>query len=315
MPMETVKPTGRKTCLLVLGMHRSGTSALTGTLGLMGVTLPDLQVRGNESNVKGHFESLTALELNEELLAAMNSCWYDISSLNISHVSPPFLEEWKAKFETYLASEFDRTSLFALKDPRFSRLLQIVVEVLRDLDLSSRAIIAVRHPLEVARSLEIRDGIAPFHGINLWLRYMLDAELNSRGLIRMFSSYSGLLQDWSSTIDRIEDRLGVELPRRPATAATSVNEFLESSLRHSVFDSDEAEKGLSNYGDVIDCYRAMGALIRDPNDHDAMHNLDLIRGRFDQSASLWGGALTRYFSEFQGAQEELSGLNATKPAE
>jgi len=304
-PVKLAEPRDRKTCLLVLGMHRSGTSALTGTLGLMGAALPELLVLSNKSNVKGHFESLTALELNEDILAAMNSCWHDIASIEISDLDPIFLEEWKTRLLAYLRTELSKTSLFVLKDPRLSRILPLAVSVLRDLSASSRAIICLRHPLEVARSLERRDGIAPAHGIGLWLRYMLDAELNSRDLVRIFLDYSALLQDWRSTIHQIEEQLGVVLPKRPATAANSINEFLDKALRHNFAGSDESKDGLWSYSLAITCYQALTALTRNPNDQNAMHKLDLIRSKFDEPAFLFGAPLKIYFSEIRDMRKRL----------
>ena len=57
--------------ILVLGMHRSGTSALTRMLNILGCALPDNLLGSNQSNPEGHWESLRAIEINDALLAAL----------------------------------------------------------------------------------------------------------------------------------------------------------------------------------------------------------------------------------------------------
>ena len=46
----------KRRAIIVLGMHRSGTSALAGVLGLLGARLPARQLPANFANPKGYFE-------------------------------------------------------------------------------------------------------------------------------------------------------------------------------------------------------------------------------------------------------------------
>ena len=73
-----MNPDMKQTCILVPGMHRSGTSALTGTLYLLDVYLGKDLMPGNFANKKGYFENNTLFKINENLLSQINSSWDDV---------------------------------------------------------------------------------------------------------------------------------------------------------------------------------------------------------------------------------------------
>ncbi|VAW15575.1 hypothetical protein MNBD_ALPHA12-1015, partial [hydrothermal vent metagenome] len=74
----------QRTCILVLGMHRSGTSALTRVLSLAGATLPKrLLGSSDDSNPTGHWEPNILIEYHDKMLAELDSCWHDWRALNM----------------------------------------------------------------------------------------------------------------------------------------------------------------------------------------------------------------------------------------
>lgn len=73
-PAKTAKP---RTAYLVLGMHRSGTSAVTQLLALAGAQLPTNVMPGDEHNAKGYFEPWKIAIFNDERLRAAGSAWDD----------------------------------------------------------------------------------------------------------------------------------------------------------------------------------------------------------------------------------------------
>ena len=74
------QPKGRH-AILVLGMHRSGTSALAGMLSLCGASLPATLMPPADYNPKGFFESLSIFRAHQQLLAELGSSWDDQSPL------------------------------------------------------------------------------------------------------------------------------------------------------------------------------------------------------------------------------------------
>ena len=71
--------------ILIAGMHRSGTSALSRTLNLVGCAMSEVLVGGDQrGNERGHWESQRINELNNEILASAGSRWDDWEAINPS---------------------------------------------------------------------------------------------------------------------------------------------------------------------------------------------------------------------------------------
>lgn len=58
-----------KQVFIVLGMHRSGTSAFTKALEATGVELSENLMPSGKHNIKGHWEDLDVLKINESILS------------------------------------------------------------------------------------------------------------------------------------------------------------------------------------------------------------------------------------------------------
>src|SRR5689334_9439074 len=280
----------RRSCLVVLGMHRSGTSALTGAIGLLGAALPSDPFGSDPYNIKGHFEPSGVIEVDEQLLSALGASWYDLGPLNLSNLDPMVLDQFKAKFIQAIEASYNGASLFVLKEPRICRLFPLTQLALDDFGVGVRAIICVRDPREVAQSLVMRNGIDPgldlSHGFGLWLRYMLEAELPSRGLPRVFVDFSSLLEDWRDVVHKIEERLSIKLAGRHTNAANSVDEFLDRSLRHQRA-TEQTGKNSTGHSTAWLCYQAFQKLMCNPDDSDALQQLDLIRRTVEDAATIF----------------------------
>ncbi len=223
-----------KIALLVLGMHRSGTSAMAGLLGINGAGLPDDLMPAAADNPEGFFESLEVASLNDEILAQYGSVWDDVFSGAPGQCSGPIAETYYSRATALIAARFENHPIIALKDPRISLLSGFWRQVLRQCGYDPRYILMVRNPLEVAQSLTVRNGFSREKGLLLWSSYSLACERDTRGEHRVFVSYQGLSDDWRGTLDRIESALKVKLPKR--TAATSVlsDRFVQGELRHHI---------------------------------------------------------------------------------
>ncbi|MCK9533029.1 MAG: hypothetical protein M0R77_21365, partial [Gammaproteobacteria bacterium] len=68
----------KQTCILILGMHRSGTSALSGTLNILDVYLGSDLIKPMDQNPKGFYENTLLNGLNENLLKKIGSSWDDV---------------------------------------------------------------------------------------------------------------------------------------------------------------------------------------------------------------------------------------------
>jgi hypothetical protein len=225
-----------RTAYLVLGMHRSGTSAVTQVLALAGASLPHNVMTGDEHNAKGYFEPWKIAMFNDERLRAAGAAWDDVFAFPFRPLATRTERGWITRAEALFGEEYGDAGYPLLKDPRVTVLLPLWRTVLSDLDVAARCVIPVRHPLAVAGSLARRNGFSPEKSVLLWSAYMLAAEAYTRDLPRAFVSYDGLLADWRSEVGRIEAAHGAPLPRLTDRAAADISAFLTPELRHNAAD-------------------------------------------------------------------------------
>ena len=219
--------------LCVLGMRRSGTSAIAGLLHYLGVDLgKDLMPPGPD-NPKGFWEYGHAVAIHIGMLEVFST--YDIDFLPLAgnwlnHPDIPWYQEYLANA---LRRDFSGKRLWAFKDPRICRLLPVWPAVFSAIGADPRFILALRHPDEVAGSLLARSGIGYNEALLLWLGHTLEAELHTRGRRRMVVAYEQVLSDWRGQAARIATGLGVNWPNSAASAAKEINAFLDPALRHN----------------------------------------------------------------------------------
>lgn len=225
---------------LVLGMHRSGTSAATQLLALAGAELPQNVMPGDEHNAKGYFEPWKIAVFNDERLRAGGGAWDDPFTFPYRAFSKAQEAEWTTRALELYDAEFGQAWFPLLKDPRVSVLAPMWLTALKARKMPARAVIPVRHPLAVAGSLARRDGFPVEKSVLLWITYMLAAELYSRHMPRAFVGYDSLLADWRAEAARIEAAHGAPLPRLSEHAAHLIDGFLTSDLRHNAAQSDLA---------------------------------------------------------------------------
>jgi hypothetical protein len=215
--------------ILVLGMHRSGTSALTWLLGQLGATLPADAIAATGDNARGYWESQALVRADDQLLRVARSSWFDPRPLDLSRLPADGLRSRKMRIAEAVRSAWGDAPMLAVKDPRQCRFVPLVAEVLEREGIQPRAVLMLRSPAEIAHSLAARDGTTPAYAHPLWLRHMIDAERATRAMPRTVIAYEGLLSDWRSAVERLARLIGAE----PAAAdAARIEAFLDPALRH-----------------------------------------------------------------------------------
>lgn len=146
--------------VLLVGMHRSGTSCLAGCLQELGLHLGEVHVR-NPHNRKGNRERADVMRLNEALLVAQGGRW-DTPVPVASGTPEQCRERDRIVAELRAGGRF-----WGFKDPRTLFTLGFWREAIPH----PRLVGSFRRPLAVAASLNARDGFDNDRGLRLWMRY------------------------------------------------------------------------------------------------------------------------------------------------
>lgn len=222
----------KRYAFIILGMHRSGTSALTRILSLAGCSLPENLIGSTDGNQKGHWESATINEINNAILNSAGSSWQDWGAFSEDWYESPLAGEMTARVSSTISSEFGQSRLCVIKDPRISKIVPIWFEALQAVGIEPLPVLMFRHPDEVASSLFARNQINKEIGQLIWLRYTLDAEHATRGRPRSLVGYDKLLSDWKSCVSLISSTFDLKFPMPAAKMAPKVAGFLSPELRH-----------------------------------------------------------------------------------
>ena len=221
-------PRGRRIGVLVLGMHRSGTSALTRVLNLHGLALGPELMPAAADNPTGFWEHTGAVAIHERLLAALGMDWADPRPLPEDWQSTPAAREALAAIGALIDRDFAGHAAWAVKDPRLCRFVPLWRTAMQARGIDVGVVLVSRHPDEVAASLGARDGLPSGIAQLLWARYLLDAIAGSEGTKRHVLRYVDLIEDWRTSMAGIERTLDLALQADPA----AVDAFLQDGLRH-----------------------------------------------------------------------------------
>jgi hypothetical protein len=216
--------------VVILGMHRSGTSLVTRLVSLMGLALPhdeDLFV-GQRPNPRGHWESKSLVAFNNSLLEERDASWFcppSLSAKDVSRMLDRHASDARAKFHSAYTEQ-----PWVWKDPRTCVLLPFWSAV-----LGARAayVLVVRHPLEVSDSLARRNGYSPEVSLALWERYTREAMLGAAGRPMLVCTYDRVLADpmgWCEGLVAFLGGLGAPIEVVDGTLAGA---FTMDGLRHS----------------------------------------------------------------------------------
>lgn len=277
-----------RTAILVLGMHRSGTSALARVTNFLGATLPRRLLPANKTNPRGHWESAPLVALHDQLLAALDSSWDDWRTPGSRWKESDAAGRFAGRLRMAIDEEYGNAPLIVLKDPRICRTLPYWMSILEKSGIRSAPVIIVRNPLEVAESLRARDGMSFEKAMLLWLRHMLDAEFETRHLARNVVTFDALLEDWKLLAAQTAGRLGITWPRQPGDAAHDVREFLDLELHNHRATQAELEAHTEVPHWVKTAYRALTQLCDEPKGAEPKRELDRVRHAFAESAKIFG---------------------------
>ena len=223
-----VRRTSAETALVVLGMHRSGTSAVTGALGLCGAWAGDESelTSANAENPRGFWERRDVRRICDHLLHTAEADWWKVASFDPASIPPAVLTEQRRAF-VGVVSALGEHDVWVVKEPR----LCLLLPVLRDCIANPFCIHIFRNPLEVARSLQTRNGFGIAGGLALWEAYNRHALSAAQNLPRVFISHESLMLHPVETLDGLLARLhGLGAAHLTRPDEEDVRRFVSPSL-------------------------------------------------------------------------------------
>lgn len=268
--------------LLVIGMHRSGTSVLTHLINLHGVSLGSELLEAAFDNEAGFWENRKVVEFHERVLAALGSSWDDPRELPAD-----WLEQLRAtglfdELTALIVAEFGDAPIWAVKDPRLCRLLPMWLKTLAQLDIEPKLIFAMRHPGEVVGSLMRRNDLSAAEASLIWLRHLAEPEQASRDARRCIVDYSAVLRDWRACMTCIAVDLGVIWPVSSSDCACEADASLQHDLRHQHSTTTETLLPAAWRESMLDVYASGLAVMERKGSWTGLRaSLDALMVRFD----------------------------------
>lgn len=187
--------------VVILGMHRSGTSFLVRTLNLAGLwlggddQLHTIQGRAKIGNPKGNYENQEGIAINDAILARSGGTWYNPPKRLIA--SPDDARRIADLCNTLQSGKPDGYPRWGWKDPRTILTLDVWLDTLkRDIFI----VASYRHPSAVAKSLLARDGIPLEVGYALWGVY-------THRLLHYMQKYPYVLVRFDVAQDKLVDQV------------------------------------------------------------------------------------------------------------
>ena len=218
--------------VVVLGMHRSGTSALTKGLELFGVDLGQNLMKANAFNPKGYFEDFQLVQINENILRKSGLFWSTLQFLEPTDLSYPRLEKEQKAAREFLERKLAQGGPIGLKDPRICRTLPLWQKIFVEMGVRVGYVIALRNPYEIAASLQKRDNLPIDYGLTLWCSYITDALRYTEGKSRLFVGFHQLLENSERELTRISEFLETTWNPHAESTLEYQKKFLDSDIRH-----------------------------------------------------------------------------------
>ena len=215
--------------IFIIGMHRSGTSMITGILHKCGLELGGNLLMGARDNPKGHFESKRFIMINQEILMRNGGRWYSPPK----NVKP--LSGIEKKMRQFL-NDFDPQKISGFKDPRVCFTFPLWYKAIHPEPI--KVVMVVRPFRAIAKSLQWRNGFDITTGERLADRYVRSAfkaihQSNVPHIITLYHRYFRLYRgkvivNWKYEMEPILKFVGLKLPKDPS----GIDEFVDERLWH-----------------------------------------------------------------------------------
>ncbi len=230
--------------LMVVGMHRSGTSSVSGLYRCLGADLGTSLMPPAPDNPKGFFENSRIVFAHDALLAALNRAW--------NSVVPPG-PGWEISEDAFQAGQYLKfvlanecaadTPVWLVKDPRVCLLMPLWHQIATELGRTLKTVVVFRHPEEIAASLHARENIPFDDAMQLCLKYIQSLAGNALPEGTQGVVYDALLAHREDALDILNLAAGGIFPEPKAEQRAQADEFFTASLRRNAVSSATTNLG------------------------------------------------------------------------
>ncbi|MEI7028258.1 glycosyltransferase [Paenibacillus sp. y28] len=224
-----------KRVVCVLGMHRSGTSAITRGINLLGAYIgEDYQLLPpNDENMEGFWEHSEIVKVHDEILQVLSSSWNTRLSLPDGWQKDEKIQPLKRALINIVKQDFYKHDLWVWKDPRTCLLLPIWIDILEELNIEPSFVLVIRNPLNVAKSLEKRNGMILEEGLANWALHTLNSLIFTKDYRRTIVHYDEYVEDWYTNLRHISKMIDLPWPEDEKFIIKTMNDFIRPELRHN----------------------------------------------------------------------------------
>ena len=243
-----------KKLIVVIGMHRSGTSAITKSLECAGVDLGNkLMPPGPNENDLGFFEDIDIVQFNENLLKECGKNWYDTQKIDYFDTERLIRNGYLLQGIELLRNKIHASNYFGFKDPRTAALLPFWEQIFATFEFEVFFLLATRNPLSIVRSLQQRNEFEPEQGYYLWINYILQSLsfLKNKNFISV--NYDKLLADPHTQVMRIASLIGNNIDYN--LLEQYCKQFLRTNLRHWAYNENDLMVDSNRPPKVLEIYQ------------------------------------------------------------
>lgn len=233
---SSLPKTKTKPVVVVLGMHRSGTSLLANLLTTLGVSLGEKLLAADCNNEAGYWEQEEIYRTQDELLQKLGRHWIGPAGtipLPSDWWKRPEVQPYKERLTAILREEIAKTDgVWGFKDPRTSRTLPLWKEIFEELGVEPIYLLAIRNPSEVVESIVKRDEVPASRAELLWLLHNLDAVRDAGEQLRLVVDYDRWFTHPAEQARAVVRALDMEWPADESALLASLQERIRPNLRH-----------------------------------------------------------------------------------
>ncbi|MDH5711299.1 MAG: hypothetical protein OEZ15_06505, partial [Gammaproteobacteria bacterium] len=267
----------RSSIVLVVGMHRSGTSVLMRGLKTLGIEIGEEFHDPAADNAKGFWEDKDVLALNEKILRSLGCRWDSIRPVPLASLQGEMFQALRKQAREILRKKKGNTEFWGIKDPRFSRLLPFWIPIFEEAGAQTYLVMSIRHPVSIARSLAVRDQISEEKSSLLCLSHWIDVLQSNYADKLIVIDYDDFVTKSEAKLTDIAGRLNINVTSEIKKSISDFsNDFVSESLRHNIVTERESldwsERG-GCFSLVISLYKQL---------------LKLSEGKISLQDSCWG---------------------------